>query len=229
MHAKRYQILALILGVFWVNAVPATALPIDDGIVTVDDRQFYVGPTDREWPDYANNFPLDYSEQLHHLLATDDALANYRIFLFQSGVPARALIQRDGRIGSKKGPLSSDPALQIPNMITYANPQIYHVFPAGDALEYVAICTGPPDGLLRFCRVEVVYPYAENVMLIADRFFPGTFAEVGPTFDAIAHRMIEIAICLDVTATPDADRPDSLDAVTTDHPELRDCKIDLLS
>jgi len=73
------------------------------------------------------------------------------------------------------------------------------------------------------------FPYGEHISLVAKRFFPGTLDDIGHRFRDIAHRMVEVAICLDVTErSPDQQPSQPADALN-ENPALQDCKIDLIS
>ena len=49
--------------------------------------------------------------------------------------------------------------------------------------------------------------------------------EASRFFEAIASRMIEIAVCLDVTDQSEADRPKNEAEIFDENPDLSDCSI----
>ena len=76
------------------------------------------------------------------------------------------------------------------------------------------------------CSVVVVYPYATNIVFNGYRYRPGTVAEYGSNFTAIAERMLEVVTCIDITDDQDAERPIDLSQLLESHPNLTNCEID---
>jgi len=66
-------------------------------------------------------------------------------------------------------------------------------------------------------------------VLTARKYFPGKLPEVSVNFEPIAARMIEIAVCLDVTDQSDADRQTRETELLEQNPDMSDCKISLSS
>jgi len=159
--------------VAWIaTAVSASSLPFQDGVLTVDSRQFYIGTPVRPVGTNERDWPFNDSDWLAEFIDADPVLSEYRIFLHQTGVPAIDL---------------------------------------------------------RYCGIHVVYPLGQNISLVAKRFFPGTLDEIGVSFDGIARRMVEVALCLDVTNRSPDNWPSQPKDILNESPSLDDCEINLTS
>lgn len=103
--------------------------------------------------------------------------------------------------------LSLDPVLQVDGYDTYSSGGTSLIFlPTDSAIAHGFRCSrkggGAPFAELLGCSVIVVYPYATNIVLNGRRTLPGTVAEYGPSFAAIAKRMLEVVTCIDITDEP---------------------------
>lgn len=86
----------------------------------------------------------------------------------------------------------------------------------------------PPDRF-NLCVVRTSYPLDPAIMLKARLYFPPPFAELSGRFEAIADRLREIALCLDVTEAPPTDPKAALTALLAANPNLEDCEDKLSS
>lgn len=206
----------------------ASALPYEDGIVTVDDRKFFVGDLSWSFTEKANTFLFNQSPWLEEFLLSEPVLAEQEIKFLLSGIPAADLVgelpsyMRDAAI------LEDDPDYHVDDHEVFSFGDVpLTVFPTNSRLNYSVSCTrGINKDQLNICRVLVVYPYATNVVLSADQFFPGSLSEIGQNFEPIAARMIDIAICLDVT---NEDVPKGFAEIAAAHPMLKGCTIQIAS
>lgn len=64
-------------------------------------------------------------------------------------------------------------------------------------------------------------------MLKTRWFFPGPMSDIGQNFEPIAQRMIEIAICLDVTDQTEAERAQFEAETLVENPNLAYCSVAL--
>ncbi|MEM9583696.1 MAG: hypothetical protein AAGA08_11325 [Pseudomonadota bacterium] len=216
--------------VFWcATAVAASSLPYENGVLTVDTREFFIGAPNRPVTPNLREWPLHYSDWLGEFVKADPVLSKYRISFFKTGVPAAELIEGFAHSDVKQTIVETDPAFQVPNTRTLRQGRGRYLFyPESGNLKYSVRCGRNAQKRFDFCSIMVVYPYAKNVALIAKRFFPGSLAEIGHTFDDIARRMVEIAICLDVTEKPLSDRTHTSNDILAKAPTLSGCDIDLL-
>ncbi|MFZ3583899.1 hypothetical protein ACOI1H_17250 [Loktanella sp. DJP18] len=166
------------------------------------------------------------------ILDNDPLLADQDVRFLRSGVPAPDLI---GTVPTQLGQgerMEDDPHYMAEghDVITSGDRHEY-IYPKASPVTYSVFCTrgGFNPGELNLCSIDVAYPYGTNVVLTARKYFPGKLPEISATFELIAARMIEIAVCLDVTDTPDADRPSSEATLLARHPDLSDCRILLTS
>ena len=85
-----------------------------------------------------------------------------------------------------------------------------------------SVCPQDP-GELNICSMRVSYPYGTNVVLTARKYFPGQMPDGSLSFEAIAMRLVEIAVCLDVTDRSEAERPLSEVEILDVSPNLSNC------
>lgn len=128
--------------------------------------------------------------------------------------------------------ISLDPELQVDGYDTYfSGGSVLFFLPKDSAIAHGFRCnrkggTAPFADLLG-CSVTVVYPYAANIVLNGLRTWPGTVAEYGPSFAAIAERMLEIVTCIDITDEPRVGNTPNFSGLLESHPNLTGCTIDL--
>ena len=216
--------------VAWIaTAVSASSLPFQDGVLTVDSRQFYIGTPVRPVGTNERDWPFNDSDWLAEFIDADPVLSEYRIFLHQTGVPAIDLVKQRTVVGGVVPLLATDPRLQIHMLETYGEPGYLQFYSLDSDIQYQVTCTGPPDTGFRYCGIRVVYPLGQNISLVAKRFFPGTLDEIGVSFDGIARRMVEVALCLDVTNRSPDNWPSQPKDILNESPSLDDCEISLTS
>ena len=210
----------------------ASALPHHDGVVFVGDRKFFVGDLTQSFGDDAWSFDFRHAPWLKTLLNNDPLLWDQSVRFLRSGVPATDLI---GEVPTQlRAPerLEDDPSYMAEghDVITYGDLDEY-IYPKDSPIKYMVFCTrgGLNPGELNICSIDVAYPYGANVVLMARKYFPGKLPEISRYFEPIAARMIEIAVCLDVTGKADDEPlPNERELLERD-PDLSDCRILLSS
>ena len=219
-------------------AMPAQADPpplfggitYDDDIVVLSHRKFFVGATKRPYND--NYFYFLQSIWLHDFKEADPLLAQWDIRFQWTGQNAEELLSYE----SKEVP-AIDEAPVIHDLrgevqvngydVDYGGSTSFFFTPKNSTLDYKIRCSYTFAGdQLRLCDLAVVYPYDTHIMLRANRFFPPPLDEIGDDFERIAQRLVDVAICLDVT---EGISPDSLDSLLIEYPGLTGCEIDLPS
>jgi hypothetical protein len=220
----------------------------DDGVMHVNGREFLMGDF-HDWPkasdDYSVSFMVRSSIWLREFL-DEDAVLKYQDFDIRrtqdsshTGVRylagQMALAPRSPQNNSIfYYNLTLDQPLQVEGYDTYSNgsgqlrflpknSEVAHGFSC-----FLDLREGAQIGELSICSVVVVYPYATNIVFNGRRLRPGTVADYGPSFAAIAERMLEVVTCIDITENHSAERPNDLSQLLENHPNLTDCEIDLL-
>ncbi len=103
--------------------------------------------------------------------------------------------------------------------------------PVGSEPDFQMTCLDLRDtemASFAICTLLVTYPPDPDITLSAG-FYGKPFQELGPDLPAIAARMREIALCLDVTDAPPADPGAALAALLAAHPRLSGCEAKLFS
>ena len=223
---------AALTALFFLPPHVASALPHDDGVVSVGDREFYVGELTQSFGDDAWSFDFRHSPWLKILLDNDPLLSDQSVIFFRSGVPATDLVGEVPTEMKEHERLEDDPAYMADghDVVIFGDLD-EDVYPKNSPIKYSVSCTrgGFNPGELNLCSIRVAYPYASNVLLRARKYFPGKLPEISGNFEPIAARMIEIAVCLDVTDQSDAERQTSGTELLEQNPYLSDCKISLSS
>ena len=217
-----------------------------DGVMHVNGRKFLMGDL-HDWPKGAHDYSVDFmvrsSIWLRDFLDQDPVLMyqDFKIRRTQDSsftatkylASQMELIPDPARNCSTcYYDLNVDPALQVDGYETYANGFGFLKFlPKSSDIAHVFQCElsrdGSQFGELSICSVTVVYPYATNIVLNGRRQRPGTVAEYGPSFAAIAKRMLEVVTCIDVTDSEDFEPSAGLSKLLENHPNLTGCRIDL--
>lgn len=204
----------------------ALSLPHQDGVVTVGERDFYVGELTDSFGEDAWSFSLRHAPWLKTLLDNDPMLSNYDVRFFRSGVPAIDLVDRTKSPSFERMTLEDDPQYMADNHVVFnIGDMDQYVYPKNSPLTYEVFCTrgGFSPGTLNLCDMIVVYPHGTNVALNARQYFPGALPEVSRNFELIAARMIEIATCLDITELHNAERLAREAELMDQNPSLIDC------
>lgn len=217
-----------------------------DGIMHVNGREFLMGDL-HEWPkgtdDYSVDFMVRSSIWLRDFLDQDPVLMyqDFKIRRTQdSSYTGTKYLARQMELAPDPSrdcstcffDLSVDPTLQVDGYDTYANGfgSLKYLPKSGD-VAHVFQCELSRDssqiGELSICSVTVAYPYATNIVLNGRRQRPGTVAEYGPSFMAIAKRMLEVVTCIDVTEKEAFKFSAGLSELLERHPNLTGCRIDL--
>ncbi len=216
---------------FFVVPHFASALPHSDGIVFVGDRDFFVGELSQSYGEDARSFNFRHAAWLEVLLDNDPMLSDQDVRFLRAGVPASDLVGEVPSQLRENERIEDDPLYmaQGHNVITFGNLDM-DIFPRVSNINYSVVCTrGLDPGELNICDVRVAYPNGRFVLLTARKYFPGQLSEISGNFEHIASRMVEIAICLDVTDKSDSERPTSEAELLEQNPNLSDCEILLSS
>lgn len=232
---------------FWAEE-EVLANHFDNGVMHVNEREFLMGDL-HDWPlasdDYSVSFMLRSSIWLREFLV-DDAVLKYQDFdirrtrdssytgvlYFEGQMALVPSSPQNNAIFYYK--LTLDPPLQVEGYDTYTNGSAgLRFLPKNSEITHGFRCSldlleGKPFGELNICSVVIVYPYATNIVFNGSRIRPGTVAEYGPNFAAIAERMLEVVTCIDITDTQSAERPNNLSQLLESNPNLTDCKIELM-
>lgn len=220
----------------------------DNGIMHVNGRELLMGDL-HDWPlandDYSSSFMLRSSILLREFL-DDDAVLRHQDFDIRrtsdssfTGVMyleyQMALAPSSPRNNSIfYYNLTLDPRVQVEGYDTYSNgSSSFKFLPRNSEVAHGFDCAldlpaGEQTGELIICSVVIVYPYATNIVFNGSRLRPGTVADYGPSFAAIAKRMLEVVSCIDITEDHSAERPTSLSKLLESNPNLTGCKIELM-
>jgi hypothetical protein len=217
-----------------------------DGIMYVNGREFLMGDL-HEWPkgtdDYSVHFMVRSSIWLRDFLNHDPVLMyhDFQIRRTQdSSYTGTKYLAKQMELAPDPSndcstcfyDLSVDPTLQVEGYEAYANGfGSLKFLPKSSDIAHIFHCElsrdGSQIGELSICSVTVVYPYATNIVLNGRRQRPGTVAEYGPSFGAIAKRMLEVVTCIDVTGKEDFEPSAGISELLERHPNLTGCLIDL--
>lgn len=153
----------------------SSALPYEDGVVTVGNRQFLIGEVTRAFSDNWRQMPLGHSEVLREFLAGEPLFSSWKAEFLETGIPADELVGDLFRHISDSSKIQKEPELQVNGYDVFSLGQVdLSIFPQESKLNYSASCSrGHQTDELLFCRVKVVYPYDTHVALSADAFFRG--------------------------------------------------------
>jgi hypothetical protein len=221
----------VLLSVFIACAAMLNALPYDSGVVTVADREFYVGEVTPEYTRLLERFSEDgtdnsrvfvwrFSLELKRVVEQTPVLIGQGVEFLQTGIPAEQLINNPSRVRNGDFGVIADPLYASEDHLVLSNGYSdFRLLPINSNLTYSAFCVeGIEDGQFRYCALTVKYPYATHVALTTEEFFPGTLLEASSDFEEIARQMIQIAVCIDVT-----------DRELSPEERFDNCKIDLSS
>lgn len=218
-----------------------------DGVMHVNGREFLMGDL-HKWPeataDFSVSFMVRSSIWLREFL-DNDPLLMYQDFAIRrtqdSSFTGTRYLEHQMELTPDPSReclvcfynLSLDPVLQVDGYETYANGFFSLIFlPRNSEIAHGFQCElareGTQIGELDICSVIVVYPYATNIVLNGRRQWPGTVAEYGPRFAAIAKRMLEVVTCIDITEKEEFEMSAGLSGILENHPNLTGCSIDLV-
>ncbi|WP_458791934.1 hypothetical protein [Yoonia sp. MH D7] len=220
--------LLLLVAALMSTPYVVSALPHKDGIVSVGNREFFVGELTKSFRDDSWEFDFRFALPLKILLDNDPLLSDQSVKFFSSRVPATELVGEFPTEMGKLERLEDDPAYMADghDIVSFGYLDEY-VYPKNSPIKYSVFCVrgGFNPGELNLCDIAVAYPYASNVLLTARKYFPGKLPEISDNFEPIATRLIEIAVCLDVTDQSDAERRMRAAELLEQNSELADCKI----
>ncbi len=227
---KLLLIVALILPtVLWSGPRPREGISYQDGILFLSDRRFAVSDLSQVVEEQDWKFNLRQSAWLAPVLNRDSVVQDWNVELIWAGVLGTELIHKASEISQKPSAEQvTEPSRQFSgyDVFTVGSGHIYF-FPKSSSLRFSASCGRELDSEdLNICHIHVVYPYDSYVVLRAHKFFPGVLHEVVPDIEDIAVRMVEIAICLDVTDQSDAEREAALQQLGS-AAELSECELQI--
>ncbi len=218
----------------------------NNGVMRVNGREFLMGDL-HKWPkataDFRVSFMVRSSIWLRTFLDRDPVL-KHQDFVIRRTRDSSFTGDRYLASQMKLSPdlpldcrhcyynLTLDPILQVKGYDVYSNAlNSLYFLPKNSAISHGFKCTFTTDGReigdLSLCSVIVVYPYATNIVLNGRRMLPGTVAEYGPNFAAIAERMLEVVTCIDITDRPSLKDPADPIGLLESHPNLTECRTDL--
>ena len=218
----------------------------ETGVMHVNGREFLLGDL-HEWPKANNDFRVSFmvrsSIWLREFLDNDPVLKDQDFVIRRT---RDSSFTGDRYLASQMElapdpprdcdycyyDLSLDPVLQVVGYSTYSGGGTSLLFiPKDSDIAHGFRCTRKVDGAplaeLTSCSVTVVYPFATNIVLNGRRVWPGSVAEYGPSFAAIAERMLEIVTCIDITDEPKVGSTPNFSGLLASHPNLTGCTIDL--
>lgn len=216
---------------FAAAPIHAFALPYNNGIVVVGDREFFVGELTDSLGASTQTFNFRHAPWLEDILNNDPVLFNQGVRFLRTGVPALDLVGDVSSELREQDRLEDDPLYMAPGHdVVVRGLRDMYIYPTNSSVNYSVFCTRSREpGELNLCSILVAYPYGTDVALTARRYFPGQLPDVSRDFEAIALRMIEIAVCMDVTDQSNADRPTSDVEVLENSPNMAECRILLSS
>lgn len=218
----------------------------ENGVMHVNEREFLMGDL-HEWPKASDDFRVSFmvrsSIWLRKFLDNDPVM-KYQDFVIRRTRDSTFTGDKYLAYQMELAPdpprdceycfydLSLDPALRVAGYNTYSNGGNSLIFrPRDSAIAHGFECSlkgnSAPFAELMSCSVVVVYPYATNIVLNSRRARPGTIAEYGPNFAAVAERMLEVVTCIDITDERRAGETPNFSDLLESHPNLSGCSIDL--
>lgn len=204
------RILTSILSIAIVLPLATKADPIsyDDGVLTLDGRSFTFGELRRPLTDSPR---LAYSQLsfLKLIQEVDPDFSGWSLHMQRSGIPARILVGELPNGIEQRLPteITSEAEYRLDGYVTYkVGRNRLFFFPSEGSLIFSVQCSIISDqGRNMFCELGVMYPHAENIVFRARTIVPvGSLGDIGPEFEGVATRMVDIATCLDVTERPQA-------------------------
>lgn len=218
----------------------------ENGVMHVNRREFLMGDL-HKWPkashDFRASFMVRSSIWLREFLDNDPVMKYQDFDIFRtrdSTFTGERYLAYQMEIAADPPrdckycyyDLSLDPELQVAGYNTYSSGgNSLKFIPRDSAIAHGFRCfrkgNGAPFAELMSCSVTVVYPYATNIVLNGRRMRPGTVAEYGPSFAAIAERMLEVVTCIDITGERNVGDPPNFSDLLESHPNLTGCPIDL--
>ena len=218
----------------------------ENGVMHVNGREFLMGDL-HEWPkashDFRAYFMVRSSIWLRVFLDNDPVMKyqNFDIFRTRdSTFTGDRYLAHQMELAPDQPRdceycyynLTHDPALQVAGYKTYSSGgRTLKFLPRDSTIAHGFRCTRKGDSAhfaeLMSCSVTVVYPYATNIVLNSRRILPGTVAEYGPSFAAIAERMLEVVTCIDITEERRVGKTPNFSDLLENHPNLTGCSIDL--
>lgn len=239
----RFACLLPVLSV--AGALAVTSLPIaaagdvlHPGTVRVASRVFLVGEVPHESEDIPDFLPLTEVEWVNAVVDADPLLGPQGTVLHVRRLPSppALLLSDEGVVRNHQSHEAVPEALRFEGLdvrtsATVPDPQIFIYRPDVPVPDFMLDCSDPDlaTGAFDYCEVLATYPLDPAITLKARFYHPIAIAELAPQLPAIAARMREIALCLDVTAAPLADSEAALEALLAANPTLSECEDKLSS
>ena len=206
----------------------------NDGILKLGGRDFFVGDTER-LPESTlmSQFSFSWSPLLNSALFDDPILRGHSLRIQQTGVPSRELMETKMPSDTNFSVVVTDPNFLADGY--RVNQTIgglaFRVIPINSDFDYIVTCSlARKWNNVSGCGLTVVYPYSTHVILKANisYIFAGGVAlsDYAQRAEGIANRLIEVAVCLDVT-----ERAEEINAAEflSENPKLEACNIHLPS
>ena len=100
---------AALIALFFLPPNVASALPHNDGVVSVGDREFLVGELTQSFGDDTRSFKFRHAPWLKVLLDNDQLLLDQDVRFLRSGVPATDLVEYISSYRRERMRLEDDP------------------------------------------------------------------------------------------------------------------------
>lgn len=206
----------------------------NNGILTLGGRDFFIGDT--EWRPESTLVPkflFSWSPWLNSALSDDPILRGHSLRIQQTGIPSHELMDTMMPSDTNYSVVVADPSFLADGFrVNRTTGGLSFQFtPVRSTLDYIVNCSHAPVwNNVSGCRLTVVYPYSTQVILSAEisYIFAGGIAlsDYAERAEDIASRLIEVAVCLDVT-----ERTAEIDAAELlwESPRLEACDIHLPS
>ena len=137
--------IAALTALFFLPPHVASALPHDDGVVFVGDREFFVGELTQSFGDDAWSFKFRHAPWLKVLLDNDPLLLDQDVWFLRSGVPAIDLVEYIPSYRRERMRLEDDPLYMADG---------HDVFIVGYGDEYIYPKNSPISYRIFFAHAE---------------------------------------------------------------------------
>lgn len=202
----------------------------NDGILTLGGRDFFIGDTDwRPESTLVPKFLFNWSPWLNSALSDDPILRGHSLRIQQTGIPSHELMDTMMPSDTNYSVVVTDPNFLADGFrVNRTTGGLSFQFtPVSSTLDYIVNCSHAPVwNNVSGCRLTVAYPYSTHVILSAEisYIFAGgiPLSDYAERSESIANRLIEVAVCLDVT-----ERTDEIDATEflAENPRLEACEV----
>ncbi len=229
-----------VIFLFTLLAIPVSgyAEEAPPGLRAVASRLFLAPGLSSRYDDSPDFLPLTELDWIEEVEEADPLLGPQGTVLHVRKLPSPpALLLSDEGIPGRYQSHDAVPealrfdGLDVRTSATVPNPQIFTFRPNVPEPDFVLTCMDPDlaTGVFDFCQMLATYPLDPAITLKARFYRPIPIAELAPQLPAIAARMREIALCLDVTEAPPSAPEAALAALLEVNPTLSGCENKLSS